>query len=291
MYEMMKRFAHAVDCGGITAAANKLSVSQPAVTKSLKQLEEHYGVDLLVRGKKGVVPTESGEVVYRLAKLMEKSIEDVAGEISAKKAKRRNQLSIGGGLLWSYIYLPDAIDSVMKRNPNLSLEVSLRPPLELHDMVSDGRLDIGIGAMPEERYSGIVYEELLVSKNLIFAHNTHPLRAKTMISDSDLSRCDWIVFGFAGTKMVVASHDPSDSQAVKLSNLLLACLLMQKGSHVMRLPVLMAPLLAKFGIEPIQHKPSEAEFVSGIFYSESALLKSTSLDMINEIRSLDLAAN
>ena len=77
MYEMLRRFAEAVDCGGITAAADRLSVSQPAVTKSLKQLEAHYGGELLVRGRRGVVPTEYGEIVYRLAKLMEKSIKNV----------------------------------------------------------------------------------------------------------------------------------------------------------------------------------------------------------------------
>jgi len=40
----------------------------------------------------------------------------------------------------------------------------------------------------------------------------------------------------------------------------------------MRLPLPLAPLVEKFGIIPIQHKPSESEFVSGIFYRESALL-------------------
>ena len=288
MYEMIKRFAQAVDSGGITAAANELSVSQPALSKSLKQLEEHYGVELLIRGRKGVVPTEYGEIVYRLAKLMEKSIDDVAEEIGARKAKKRNRLSIGAGLLWTYIYLPDAINLIIERNPDLGIEVILRPPVELHDMVIDGRLDLAVGEIPEERYSGIVYEDLLVSKNSIFAHRSHPLRSKAKISDTDLRRCHWIVFAFTGKKTVTASHDPSDFNETKLSNLLLACLLLQKGSHLMRLPLPLAPLVGKFGIEPIRHKPSEAEFVSGIFYSESALFKSPSLDMIKEIRNLGL---
>jgi len=54
----------------------------------------------------------------------------------------------------------------------------------------------------------------------------------------------------------------------------------------MRLPLPLAPLVKTFGIEPIQHKPSETEFVSGIFYSESALLKTSSLNMIKEILGL-----
>lgn len=288
MYEMMKRFAAAVDCGGITAAADKLCVSQPAVTKSLRHLEEHYGVELLIRGKRGVVPTEYGEVVYRLAKLIEKSMEDVAGEIGDKKTRKGQRISIGAGLLWSYVYLPDALNSVVERNPELGVEVILRPPMELHTMVSEGRLDLAVGEMPQVRHHGIVYEELLVSKHLIFAHHTHPLRSKPRINDTDLRRCHWIVFAFTGKKTIAASHDPSDYNETKLSNLLLACLLLQKGSHVMRLPLPLAPLVKKFGIEPLKHKPSETEFISGIFYSESAVLKSASLEMIEEIRGLSL---
>ena len=286
MYEMMRRFAQVVDSGSITAAASKIAISQPAVTKSLQHLEDHYGVELLVRGKKGVVPTEHGETVYRLAKLMEKSMDDVARDIGKKKAIQGKRLRIGAGLLWSYIYLPDALNSVIERDPELGIEVILRPPLELHNMVSDGRLDLAVGEMPEERHSGIVYEDLLVSKHSIFAHHSHPLRSKSKISEIDLKQCHWIVFSFTGQKTVFASHDPSNYNQTKLSNLLLACLLLQKGAHVMRLPFSLAPLVEKFGIEPIQHKPSETEFVSGIFYSESAILKNASLEMISAIRKI-----
>ncbi|MDB3936107.1 LysR family transcriptional regulator, partial [Granulosicoccus sp.] len=165
----MKRFAQVVETGSVTAAANILCVSQPAVTKSLKQLEDHFSVELLIRGKKGVAPTEHGETVYRLAKLMQQSMSDVASEIGTKKAREGKQLRIGAGLLWCYVYLPDALNSVIDQDPELGVEVVLRPPEELHNMVSDGRLDLAVGEMPEERHCGIVYENLLVSKNSIFA--------------------------------------------------------------------------------------------------------------------------
>lgn len=288
MYDMMKRFAVSVDCGGITAAAKKLFVSQPAVTKSLKQLEEYYGVELLIRGRKGVVPTEYGKIVYRLAKLMEKSIEDVEEEIGIKKSKAGNRLSIGAGLLWSYLYLPDALNSFVERMPEVNIDISLSPPLELHKKVCDGRLDMAIGEMPEERLSGVVYEDLLVSKSSIFAHHSHPLRSKPKITQHDLRHCHWIEFSSKEEETVTASHDPSDYNVTKMANLLLACLVLQKGNHVMRLPVALAPIMEKFDIGSIQHKPSETEFVSGLFYRESGLIRSTSLQMIKEIRRLRL---
>ena len=288
MYEMMKRFAQVVETGSVTAAANILCVSQPAVTKSLKQLEDHFSVELLIRGKKGVAPTEHGETVYRLAKLMQQSMSDVAREIGIKRAREGKQLRIGAGLLWCYVYLPDALNSVIDQDPELGVEVVLRPPEELHNMVSDGRLDLAVGEMPEERHCGIVYENLLVSKNSIFAHHSHPLRSKSTITDKDLKQCHWIVFSFTGRKTVAATHDPSDYNQTKLSNLFLACLLLQKGNHIMRIPSQLAPLVKQFGCEPIEYKSSENEFESGIFYSELALLKSAPHDMITAIRNLTI---
>jgi DNA-binding transcriptional LysR family regulator len=287
MFNKMMRFAEVVDCGGISAAARKLYITQPAVTKSLKQLEDHYGVALLVRGKQGVVPTEYGKIVYQLAKLMAKSMSDVDEEIGAKRTKEESHLSIGVGLLWSYIYLPDALVALSERMPEVDIDISLRPPLELHDMVCDGRLDIAVGEMPRERHAGIVYEELLVSKSVVFIHSSHPLKSRRTISEAHLRQYPWVVFAISGKEIIAASDDETDKNVTRLANLLLACLLMQKGNHVMRLPLALAPILKQFGIEPIKHKASEHEFVSGLFYRKSALLRTTSREMIKEIRSVE----
>ena len=287
MYEMIRRFAQAVDCGGITAAAEKLAISQPAVSKSLQQLEEHYGVELLIRGRKGAVPTEYGKVVYRLAKLMEKSFNDVATEIDANKSRRARKLRIGAGILWSYVYLPDALNSVIKRHPDFRIELVLRSPGELHNMVSDGRLDLAVGAMPKERHAGIIYEELLPSKDSIFAHHAHPLRSKAEISDEDLERCHWIVLG--GRKKNPTTHNPAHYNQTNLTDPLMACLLLQKGFHLIHLPLALTPMVEKFGIVPLRQHVSEVDVVTGIFYGESALLKSSSIEIIKRLRRVGLS--
>ena len=291
MFDMMMRLVEAVDCGGIGAAARKLNVSQPAVTKSIKQLEKHYGVELLMRGKLGVVPTEYGQVVYRLAKLMAKTVEDIDGEIGAKRRKQESRLSIGVGLLWCYIYLPDALDALIGRMPELDIEISLRPPQKLHDMVCNGQLDIGVGQMPDQRQSGIVYEELLISTSAVFAHSSHPLLAKGTISDARLRQYPWIVFAVPDKEAVTMIKGARESNVTKMDNLLLACLLMQKGDYLMRLPLSLTPVLEKFEIEPIQQKALESEFVSGLYYRKSALLRTTSREMIQEIRRVGTEAS
>ncbi len=286
MYELMLRFAKTVECGGVSAAARELHISQPAVTKSLHQLSEHYGVPLLERGKNGVAPTEYGQMVYRLAKLLQKSMEDVGSEIDARRKNRASHLRIGAGLLWCYVYVPPALENLTRRLPGLMIDVLLRPPAMLHEMVCRGELDIGLGQMPSDRLPGIVYEELLVSRSALFAHRKHPLTTKRNLRDSHLHQYPWAVFAGADSTAVTTISSGSENHVTTMDNLLLACLLMQDGRHLMRLPRALVGVLAKFDLVPLPHRSAEVEFVSGLYYRESALLRSASREVIEEIREI-----
>lgn len=284
MHEMMIRFARTVECGGVSAAARELHISQPAVTKSLHQLSEHYGVPLLVRGKNGVTPTDEGRLVYKLAKILQKSMEDVGNEICARQKNCASRLRIGAGLLWCYVYLPVALENLTRRSPGLKIEIALRPPALLHEMVCRGELDIGLGQMPGDRQPGIVYEELLVSRSALFAHRKHPLGTKRALTERQLHEYPWAVFAAADAEATTTNSGGSEHHVTTMDNLLLACLLMQDGRHLMRLPRALAGVLAKFDLVPLPHRSTEEEFVSGVFYRESALLRSASREVIEEIR-------
>lgn len=284
MHELMIRFAKTVECGGVSAAARELHISQPAVTKSLHQLAEHYGVPLLVRGKHGVTPTDEGRVVYKLARILQKSVEDVSIEISARRKDGANRLKIGAGLLWCYVYLPAALVNLTRRSPDLKIDILLRPPAMLHEMVCRAELDIGLGQMPSDRQPGIVYEELLVSRSALFAHRKHPLAKRRTFTDRQLHEYPWAVFAGADSGGTVLISDGNENHVTTMDNLLLACLLMQDGRHLMRLPRALAGVLAKFDLVPLAHRSAEMEFVSGLYYRESALLRSASREVIEEIR-------
>lgn len=291
MHELMIRFAKTVECGGVSAAARELHISQPAVTKSLHQLSSHYGVPLLTRGKQGVTPTEYGQIVYRLAKLLQKSLEDVGNEIEARRKDRAGSVSIGAGLLWCYVYLPAAVESISRLLPRLKVNILLRPPAILHEMVCQGELDIGLGQMPSDRHAGIVYEELLVSRSALFAHCDHPLNSKKRIRDSHLRQYPCAVFAAADNEVATTISGGSEYHVTTMDNLLLSCLLMQDKRHLMRLPRALAGILAKFDLVPLPHCSTDVEFVSGLYYRESALLRSTSRDVIEEIRKVSRASH
>ena len=63
-FELYKVFYEVANEGNITKAANKLMISQPAVTKQIKTLEDQLGGQLFIRTKRGVILTENGQNIY-----------------------------------------------------------------------------------------------------------------------------------------------------------------------------------------------------------------------------------
>jgi len=75
----METFVRVIEAGSFSSAAKQLRVGQPAVSKTIAQLENRLGVRLLLRSTHGLTPTDAGHDFYERAK---RSIEDVEGSIS-----------------------------------------------------------------------------------------------------------------------------------------------------------------------------------------------------------------
>src|SRR5438067_12722683 len=88
----MEVFVRVTDCGSFSGAAKQLRVGQPAVSKTIAQLEDRLGVRLLLRSTHGLMPNDAGRDFYERAK---RSIEDVE---AAEAAARGAAVSLSGQL-------------------------------------------------------------------------------------------------------------------------------------------------------------------------------------------------
>src|SRR5438128_1244245 len=103
----MQAFVQVVDSGSFSAAARRLNVGQPALSKSVAQLEDRLGVKLLVRSTRGLTPTEAGLNFYERAR---RSIEEADEAESAAR---------GAGAVWPF------------RRQGVELTVALRGRLQV----------------------------------------------------------------------------------------------------------------------------------------------------------------
>src|SRR5918998_774817 len=102
----LEMFRAVAEEGGFTRAAQRLRVSQSAVSRQLRLLEKELGTELLHRSGRGVTVTATGELMLRTANRIHRDIQDVAWQISETQSLQRGLLSLGGGMTVCMYVLP-----------------------------------------------------------------------------------------------------------------------------------------------------------------------------------------
>ena len=131
-------------CGNISAAANQLFISQPAISKSISRLEQNLGVTLFIRSSRGVSLTPEGEILQKQIDNAFASIRQ--GEELLRKAGElgMGHLSIGvSTTLCRYVLLP-CLRSFIHQNPHIRISVSCQSSNQTIKSLENGEIDIGL---------------------------------------------------------------------------------------------------------------------------------------------------
>lgn len=131
--------------GTLMAAADALNLSQPAVTKGVKELETRLDVQLLERSGTGIRLTQFGETLLRRARSVVADITRAEQEIAEMRSGAERTLSIGISLLASSIAMPDALEAFRHRRPEVKLNIYECAPEQIVDGLRDGTFDLCVG--------------------------------------------------------------------------------------------------------------------------------------------------
>jgi DNA-binding transcriptional LysR family regulator len=118
----LEMFRTVAEDGTFTRAAERLRVSQSAISRQVKLLEEELGGVLLHRGARRVSLTPAGELLLKMANRLHRDMQDVVSQISDTHALRRGSLTLAGGMTVCMYILP----GVLKRYRRLYPQVDLR---------------------------------------------------------------------------------------------------------------------------------------------------------------------
>lgn len=153
--EYYKVFYHVARAGSLTVAAGELNISQPAVSQSLKQLEEALSVKLFTRVSKGVRLTAEGELLYGY---VAKGCEQIAlGE--QKLAQMLNlelgEIHIGASDMTLQFYLLPYLEQFHEKYPEIKVVVSNAPTPETLGNLQESKIDFGVVSTPFENRNGL----------------------------------------------------------------------------------------------------------------------------------------
>lgn len=192
---LLQQFLTVADRGSLRAAAVALGVSQPALTKNIRQLERTLGVALFDRHARGMALTAFGEVLRRRAGLIELEHRYALAELEALRGGSTGTVRIGGGPVWSFRYLPAAIAALHRRYPNARVQVRTGVTYVLYPALLEGELDLCAGALdaiPAD--DAIVRQELGRFEMTVFVRAGHPLARHAAPTPQQLAPYPWVMF-------------------------------------------------------------------------------------------------
>ncbi|NQY26580.1 MAG: LysR family transcriptional regulator [Piscirickettsiaceae bacterium] len=176
-------------------AANKLHITQPALSSQIKQLEQELNSKLFERVGRGVKLSGSGELVLSSANRILNEVALLKESVSDIESGQAGSLKIGVLQSINSLYLRSLVAEFDRNNPNISLQIEEMTNYNIENKLANGDIDIGIGFILEKEYPDIEFErlfdeswKLIISpKNASLAKDimkgkSHPLKA-ILLSD------------------------------------------------------------------------------------------------------------
>lgn len=190
--KQLRHFLEVVETGSISSACEVLNITQPALSKSIKQLELRLGVSLFERLPTGVALTRYGKIFARRASLMEMEYRHALTEIDAAKNGAAGTIRIGAGPGWIDTLLPPAITEFQHDHPRIKFTLESGVIDTLIPRVLSGDLDVICCSLDFPSHPELIKEHMVDMKHAIFASADHPLAQKETVVPEDLGQYPWI---------------------------------------------------------------------------------------------------
>ena len=153
--EYYKVFYYIAKLGSITLAARSLSVSQPAVSQSIRQLESNLNVDLLVRNAKGVHLTKEGELLYSYVEKGYEHIELGVEKLNQMMNMELGEIKIGASDMTLKYFLLPYLEKFHDLYPKIKVTVTNAPTPETIQILKGGKIEFGVVSTPFDKKKGM----------------------------------------------------------------------------------------------------------------------------------------
>jgi len=201
--ENLKMFCLVVDEGSISQAARLSFVSQPAVTRQIRQLENFYGTLLFDRTEGKLIVTETGKMLYPFAKAIINDFDRSKEVILQATGEYNSNLRVGASLTIGEFLLPSLLGSFKKLTPEIRVTLTIRnTPSVLEDLANDV-IDIALVEGIVEDKSFIV-EKFADDELILVCPPDHPWSKRAEINIEELAdeRMIWRE-SISGTRLIV----------------------------------------------------------------------------------------
>ncbi len=181
-FETMGTFIQVVEAGSISSAADALGVAKSAVSRRLKELEEHLGVQLFHRTTRQMNLTETGRMYYQRAVRIMQDVQEAELQTSQAHGTLKGSLRVALPLSFSLMHLGPAISDFLQAHPQIEFDLDFND--RKVDLIEEGfDLAVRIATLPD---SSLIARRLATIKSVICASPEYLASSGTPQSPDDL---------------------------------------------------------------------------------------------------------
>ncbi|RCK49896.1 LysR family transcriptional regulator [Thalassospira profundimaris] len=190
--KQLRSFIHIAELGSLSRAADRLNLSQPALSRQLNLLEENLNTQLLERTGRGVKLTEAGRILAERARVILGDLARLEADISERRDHITGHVNIGLPPSAGIVITGALVEAVRDRYPELSLSIAEDLTGDIQEGLLSGRLDVG--ALHDGMISRSLHSEPLWREDLfLISHPSLVPENATEIAFEDVVRLPLIM--------------------------------------------------------------------------------------------------
>src|SRR5699024_383055 len=195
----------------MTHTAAQLNMTQPGLSKWLKDFEEELGLPLFERHARGLRPTPYGRALLSHAQRIDKQIQRARGDMTALRQGKSGRLIIGTSGAASSHTVPDAVLNLLQQMPDIDIELTESTLDRLITQLTQGEVDVVVGRYAPELHVTMLEREILYEDPIcLIARANHPVLQSAQPQWDDLMRYHWLIWP-KGTQIRNAFEEALDA--------------------------------------------------------------------------------
>jgi DNA-binding transcriptional LysR family regulator len=199
----LKVFHVTAKAQSFTRAAEAMFLTQPGISKHIKELEEYYGTRLFDRLGRKIVLTQAGEILYEKTEIIFNTIDQVKVEIDELQGLNRGILNIGASITIGIYILPEVLGRFKSMHPKIDVRLEIALNRQIAEMLLDNSIDFGFLGAPlhDDR---LIATPFFQDELVLIVPGNHEWAQREKIDPPDLMSCPFIFSGRgSGTRAVI----------------------------------------------------------------------------------------
>lgn len=274
------RFKTIFELKNLTHSAIALNMTQPALSKSLKRIEDYFDCSLFERSKSGLTPNEHAEKLYQTILDMENNLNSIANTIHPPAISENRKITIGLSKVWNYIYFPKVFKNNLFLEQSTQLKILYDRSVFHYNSIKDETMDFAMARFisDPDLMKDLIFDPIFQTRHAIFCLGGEEKKDMKVVHlgyDTSISNS----FTIEGKREIKAKMERKDAI---IEDIFLLRELLKTGNYKTELPFDFKDFFAEHGIFEVQEKARYfSPYWCGIVYKPNNI----HMDLIKDLKS------